>query len=52
MPATPDFQMEDEDAIDQTAREMGVTREEVLQLNAEHMAELAEEQLKGGPSER
>ena len=52
MPATPDFQMEEEDAIDQTAREMGVTREEVLQLNAEHMAELAEEQLKGGPSER
>lgn len=51
-PATPDFPMEDEDVIDQTPREMGVTREEVLQLNAEHLAELAEEQLKGGPSER
>ena len=52
MPETPDFQMQEEDAFDQTAREMGVSREEVLQLNAEHMAELAEEQLKAGPNER
>jgi hypothetical protein len=39
--------MEEEDVFDQTAREMGCTREEVLQLNAEHMAELAEENMKG-----
>ena len=51
VPETPDFQMEEEDAFDVTAREMGVTREEVLQLNVEHM-ELAEERLKGGRNER
>ena len=51
VPETPDFRMEEEDAFDVTAREMGVTREEVLQLNVEHM-ELAEEQAKGGRNER
>ena len=39
--------MEEEDVFDQMAREMKCSREEVLQLNADHMAELAEENMKG-----
>ena len=33
------------------ARNVGTT-DEVLRLNADHMAELVEEQLKGGPNKR
>ena len=48
-------QMEtEEDVFDDAARQMGITREQVLELNARHMQELAEDQMRGsaGPSER
>ena len=44
----------EEDVFDQAAREMGCTREHVIELNGLHMQELAEAQMMGsaGPSER
>lgn len=50
----PDVPMEpeNEDPFDRTARELGISREEALQLNDQHMQLLAEEQMKGGPNQR
>lgn len=44
----PDAHMiEEEDAMDRAAREMGCAREEAIELNAHHMALIAEENMKG-----
>lgn len=50
----PDVPMvpENEDPFDRAARELGITREEALQLNDQHMQILAEEQMSCGPNQR